>query len=71
MVVNAKPSLPREELRRLRAILHGAKTTGLVAQNREGVPDFEAWLRGKIAYVSMIDTEKGARLRAELDTLRA
>ena len=71
VVVNAKPSLPREELRRLRAILHGAKTTGLVAQNREGVPDFEAWLRGKIAYVSMIDTEKGARLRAELDTLRA
>jgi retron-type reverse transcriptase len=69
VVVNAKPSLAREELRRLRAILHGAKTTGLAAQNREGRPDFEAWLRGKIAYVAMVDREKGRRLLEALDAL--
>jgi retron-type reverse transcriptase len=71
VVVNAKPSLAREELRRLRAILHAAKATGLAAQNREARPDFEAWLRGKIAYVAMIDREKGEKLRAELESLRS
>jgi retron-type reverse transcriptase len=69
VVVNEKPSLAREELRRLRAILHAAKSGGLAAQNREGHPDFEAWLRGKIAYVAMIDREKGQRLLAELEAL--
>ncbi len=38
IVVNDKLGLPREELRRLRAILHRAKTTGLAAQNRDGRP---------------------------------
>jgi retron-type reverse transcriptase len=69
VVVNTKPSLAREELRRIRAILHGARKTGLAAQNREARPDFEAWLRGKIAYVAMIDRAKGEKLRAELDAL--
>src|SRR5262249_16596997 len=44
IVVNDKPSISREELRRLRAILHRAKTEGLEAQNREGRPNFRAWL---------------------------
>jgi retron-type reverse transcriptase len=70
IVVNDKPSLPREELRRLRAILHGARATGLAAQNRAGVPDFEAWLRGKIAYVAMIDRAKGEKLLAEMQALQ-
>lgn len=61
--------LPREELRTLRAILHNAKKTGLAAQNRDGRPHFEAYLRGKIAYVSMIDPEKGAALKQMLDAL--
>lgn len=69
IVVNDKLGVPREELRRLRAILHRARTTGLAAQNRDGHPDFEAWLRGKLAYVAMIDRERGARLLAELDRL--
>lgn len=68
VVVNDKLSLPREELRKLRAIVDGARKTGLAAQNREGREDFEAWLRGKIAYVSMVDAAKGEKLRAALDT---
>src|SRR5262249_54718015 len=55
IVVNDKPGVPREELRRLRAILHRARTTGLAAQNRDHHPDFAAYLRGKIAYIAMID----------------
>ncbi|AKU96855.1 Retron-type RNA-directed DNA polymerase [Labilithrix luteola] len=69
VVVNDKPATPREEIRRLRAILHGAKRTGLEGQNRQGHPAFEAYVRGKIAYVSMIDREKGEKLRRELDVI--
>jgi retron-type reverse transcriptase len=67
VVVNDKPGIRREEVRRIRAILHGAKKTGLAAQNKEGRENFEAWLRGKIAYVAMIDREKGEALRRELE----
>jgi retron-type reverse transcriptase len=69
IVVNDKLAMPREEIRRLRAILHGAKKTGLAAQNREGLPDFEAHVRGKIAYLQMIDREKAAPLLSALDAL--
>jgi RNA-directed DNA polymerase len=67
--VNRKPGVPREEVRRLRAILHAAKKTGLDAQNREARPHFEHWLRGMIAYVSMVDRAKGEKLLAELNAL--
>jgi retron-type reverse transcriptase len=69
IMVNDKPSISREELRRLRAILHRAKTEGLDAQNREKIPHFRERLRGKIAFVSMIRPDVGAKLKAELDAL--
>lgn len=71
IVVNQKTSVPREQVKRLRAILHQAKKTGLAAQNRENHPNFEAWLQGMIAYVSMVDSAKGSKLKAELDAVRA
>ena len=71
IVVNDKLSLPREEVRRLRAILHGARKTGLDAQNREARPHFEAWLRGKIAYLSMVDRPRGLAMLRQLDELTA
>jgi retron-type reverse transcriptase len=67
IVVNDKLGLPRDEVRRLRAIVHGATKTGLAAQNREGREDFEAWLRGKLAYLAMIDPARAAPLIARLD----
>ena len=69
VVVNDKPSVPRDELRRLRAILHRAKTEGLDAQNRDGRPNFREWLRGKIAFVSMVRPDAGAKLKASFDAL--
>ena len=69
VVVNDKPSIDRDELRRLRAILHRAKTEGLEAQNREGRPNFRAWLVGKIAFVRMVRPDAGAKLMAALDAL--
>jgi retron-type reverse transcriptase len=70
IVVNQKPGLPRDEVRRLRAILHQAKKTGLEAQNRNHVPHFEAWLRGKLAYLHMVDPKKAEPLQKQLDALK-
>jgi retron-type reverse transcriptase len=69
LVVNEHPGVRRREVRRLRAILHRAQTEGLEAQNREGRPNFRAWLQGKIAYVRMSRPEVGARLHEELRQL--
>ncbi|WP_435020306.1 reverse transcriptase family protein [Tundrisphaera sp. TA3] len=71
LVVNDRPGVPRDEVRRLRAILHRARTEGLAAQNRDGHPDFRAYLLGKIAFVGMARPEAGAKLRAEFDSLPA
>jgi RNA-directed DNA polymerase len=69
LVVNDRPGVRRDEVRRLRAILHRARIEGLDRQNRENRPDFRAWLRGKIAFVRMARPEVGDRLLAELDAL--
>jgi len=69
IVVNDKLSVAREEVRRLRAILHAASRMGLAAQNRENHPFFEAWLRGKLAYLAMIDRQKGLRMLRQLDEI--
>ncbi|SIN69542.1 RNA-directed DNA polymerase [Singulisphaera sp. GP187] len=69
LVVNDRPGVRRAEVRRLRAILHRAKSEGLASQNHAGHPDFLAWLHGKIAFVAMARPEAGAALRAELDAL--
>ena len=71
VVVNDRPSVPREEVRRLRAILHNARKTGLAAQNREKIPHFEAHLRGKLAYLHMIDPGRAAPMIAELQAILA
>jgi retron-type reverse transcriptase len=64
IVVNDRVNVPRQVIRRLRAILHQARFDGLDAQNREGRPEFRAWVLGMIAYVSMVNPERGAELRA-------
>jgi RNA-directed DNA polymerase len=69
LVVNDRPGVRRSEVRRLRAILHRARTEGLDQQNRQGLPDFRAWLRGKIAFVRMARPELGDRLLTELKAL--
>jgi retron-type reverse transcriptase len=71
LVVNVRPTVPREEIRRLRAILHNAERSGLDAQNRENVPDFAAHLRGRVAFVEMVDKERGEKLRAALNRVLA
>ncbi len=69
IVVNDRPGVSRKEVRRLRAILHRARSEGLAAQNRDGRDNFEAWVRGMIAYISMVQPERGAELRKEYEAL--
>ncbi len=63
IVVNKRPNVPRRITKRLRAILHRAQKEGLAAQNREQRDNFEHWLGGMIAYVQMVNPDKGRRLR--------
>jgi retron-type reverse transcriptase len=69
VVVNSRPGVRRRLVRRIRAILHRAKTEGLAAQNRQNHPHFELWLSGMIAYISMVNPNQGRPLRAALDAL--
>ncbi len=69
VVVNEKPSLRRDDLDRLRAILHNCATRGPATQNRDERPDFRAHLLGRVAWVEQVDRSKGARLRALFDRI--
>lgn len=69
IVVNDRPDVSRKEVRRLRAILYRARSEGLAAQNRDGRDNFEAWVRGMIAYISMVQPERGAELGKEYEAL--
>lgn len=69
LVVNKRPGVPRKVVRRLRAILHNAQTTGLAAQNREGRTHFNSWLQGMISFVTMSQPELGAKMNSELQPL--
>jgi hypothetical protein len=71
VVVNDRPGISRKDVRRLRAILHRAKHEGLAKQNRENHPHFESWVRGMVAYVSMVNPAQGKPLREALEKLSA
>ncbi|MFZ0387185.1 MAG: reverse transcriptase family protein [Solirubrobacteraceae bacterium] len=64
IVVNEHPNVPRIEYDRLRALLHNAARDGPQGQNRGAVSDFEAHVRGRIAWVSALHPAHGEKLRA-------
>ena len=47
-------------------VLHRAKHEGLAAQNRKKRPNFDAWIEGMVAYVSMVNEKQGRELAAAL-----
>ncbi|QSQ14085.1 reverse transcriptase family protein [Myxococcus landrumensis] len=69
VVVNAHPTVPREDYERLKAVLHLCRTRGPTSQNTEGHHDFRAHLLGRIAWVSHLHPSRGARLRATFDRI--
>lgn len=70
LVVNHSPAPPRLEYDRLRAILTNARRAGsLESQNREAHKDFEAHLRGRIAWMAQSRPERGRKLLAMLGSV--
>jgi retron-type reverse transcriptase len=69
LVVNVRTSIPRSEYDRLKAILTNCLRHGMDSQNRDKHPDFRAHLAGKVAWVSYIHPERGARLSTLLAKL--
>lgn len=63
LIVNKHLSIPREDFDQLKAILTNCLRHGPASQNREGVPDLCAHLRGRIAFVESIHPGRGAKLR--------
>ncbi|MBX3285282.1 MAG: RNA-directed DNA polymerase [Actinobacteria bacterium] len=51
LVVNGGVNVARPDYDRLRAVLHDAALHGPEAANREGHPDFQAHLQGRVAWV--------------------
>ena len=70
IVVNDRLNVSRKTIRKLRALLHNAKKTGLESQNREAKENFGAWLNGMISYVEMVNAEQGAKLRKSFNEIR-
>ena len=62
LVVNDRLGVSRRETRTLRAILHNARKHGLASQNRNNHPHFESQLRGRIAFVEMINPDQARDL---------
>lgn len=69
IVVNDGPRVPRDERRRLRAILHNCERHGVASQAR-GDEGFVDKLQGLASYVHMVHPEEGQRLLARVRALR-
>jgi len=63
LVVNEKPNVRRQDVDRLKAVLTNCVHQGPASQNRDGVPDFQAHLSGRIAYVASLNSARGKKLQ--------
>ena len=70
IVVNTRPNLARSEFDRLKATLYNCVRHGPAGQNRAGVNDFRAHLRGRLAHVSWLNPRKAARLHRLWEQIR-
>lgn len=69
IVVNEKPSVSRQERRKLRAALHQAQQHGLQAATWQGQPATRETLMGYARFVQMVDARQGTALLAKASAL--
>ncbi len=69
LVVNQAVSIPRAEFDRLKATLTNCVRNGPANENREHIPHFRAHLEGRIAFVAMIQPERGMKLRSLFESI--
>ena len=70
VVIGSGTTISRQYRKKIRAILHNAKTTGLIAQNFEGRFEWRKHLAGRIGFIEMFDPKNGAKLKKELDSIK-
>lgn len=66
VVVNSRINVPRTDYDNLRATLHNCIRHGPASQNRDDLPAFRQHLEGRVAYINMLNSDRGAKLRAML-----
>ncbi len=70
VICNEHPNLPRVEFDKLKALLHQCARDGPAAHNAAGHADFEAQVRGRVAWACQVNPAKGARLARCLALIR-
>ncbi len=71
VVVNERPGVPRDELRRFRALLYQIEKDGPTGKTWGAGGDVLTAALGFAAYVAMVDKTKGEQLRAKVLALKA
>lgn len=69
LVVNERARPARADYDRLKATLFNCARHGPASQNRSGHPDFQAHLRGRVAWFRHTDPRRGDRLQALFDRI--
>lgn len=74
VVINRKINLPKEEYRKMRALVHNCKKHGFDSQykkaGKKNAAHLVDYLQGKLGYMEFICPEKGGRLMAEFQEAR-
>ncbi len=70
LVTNQRTNIRRSDFDRLKAILTNCVRSGPDSQNREGRSRFRSHLEGRVAFVEMINPQKGRRLRAIFERIQ-
>jgi RNA-directed DNA polymerase len=71
VVVNDRPGVPRDELRRFRALLYQIEKDGPAGKTWGAGGDVLTAALGFASYVAMVDKAKGEQLRAKVLALKA
>jgi hypothetical protein len=70
VVLNAHPNPVREDYDRLKALLFNCVRYGPASQNRERIPNFTEHLLGRIAYLTMVNAQRGQKLQLLFDQIQ-
>lgn len=64
VVLNKHPNLAREQLDRLKAILHNCVRYGPESQNRDSIANFKLHLAGRICWVAQLNPSRSEKLQS-------
>lgn len=70
LIINQRVNVNRSDFDLLKAILTNCVRHGPETQNRQARPGFRAHLQGRIAFVEMINADKGMRLRRIFENIQ-